>query len=37
VNGFVEYRWNEDANGRGYGYGGGYGEFSGQMAQASKS
>jgi hypothetical protein len=27
VNGFVEYRWNEDANGRGYGYGGGYGEF----------
>jgi len=25
-NGFVEYRWNEDANGRGYGYGG-YGEF----------
>ncbi|WKZ37905.1 MAG: L,D-transpeptidase [Anaerolineales bacterium] len=26
-NGFVEYRWNEDANGRGYGYGGGYGEF----------
>ena len=27
VNGFVEYRWNEDANGRGYGYGGSYGEF----------
>ncbi|MBL8049716.1 MAG: L,D-transpeptidase [Anaerolineales bacterium] len=27
INGFVEYRWNEDANGRGYGYGGGYGEF----------
>jgi hypothetical protein len=27
VNGFVEYRWNEDANGRGYGYGGGYGEY----------
>ncbi len=26
-NGFVEYRWNEDAYGRGYGYGGGYGEF----------
>jgi hypothetical protein len=26
-NGFVEYRWNEDAGGRGYGYGGGYGEF----------
>lgn len=26
-NGFPEYRWNEDANGRGYGYGGGYGEF----------
>jgi hypothetical protein len=26
-NGFIEYRWNEDANGRGYGYGGGYGEF----------
>ncbi len=26
-NGFVEYRWNEDANGRGYGYGGSYGEF----------
>ena len=25
-NGFVEYRWNEDAHGRGYGYGG-YGEF----------
>lgn len=25
-NGFVEYRWNEGANGRGYGYGG-YGEF----------
>ncbi|GMV32375.1 MAG: murein L,D-transpeptidase [Chloroflexi bacterium CFX1] len=25
-NGFPEYRWNEDANGRGYGYGG-YGEF----------
>jgi len=25
-NGFVEYRWNEDANGRGYGYGP-YGEF----------
>jgi hypothetical protein len=25
-NGFTEYRWNEDANGRGYGYGG-YGEF----------
>ena len=25
-NGFIEYRWNEDANGRGYGYGG-YGEF----------
>ncbi|OGO80274.1 MAG: hypothetical protein A3K41_06660 [Chloroflexi bacterium RIFOXYD12_FULL_57_15] len=25
-NGFVEYRWNEDANGHGYGYGG-YGEF----------
>lgn len=25
-NGFVEYRWNEDANGRGYGYGA-YGEF----------
>jgi hypothetical protein len=24
--GFVEYRWNEGANGRGYGYGG-YGEF----------
>jgi hypothetical protein len=27
VNGFPEYRWNEDANGRGYGYGGGYGEY----------
>ncbi len=27
VNGFPEYRWNEDANGRGYGYGGSYGEF----------
>lgn len=27
INGFPEYRWNEDANGRGYGYGGGYGEF----------
>ncbi|HCR72164.1 MAG TPA: hypothetical protein DIW23_12020 [Anaerolineae bacterium] len=27
TNGFPEYRWNEDANGRGYGYGGGYGEF----------
>lgn len=26
-NGFVEYRWNEDANGRGYGYGGSYGEY----------
>lgn len=26
-NGFVEYRWNEDANGRGYGYGGTYGEY----------
>ncbi|MBI5825721.1 MAG: L,D-transpeptidase [Chloroflexi bacterium] len=26
-NGFVEYRWNEDAYGKGYGYGGGYGEF----------
>lgn len=26
-NGFVEYRWNEDAGGRGYGYGGGYGEY----------
>ena len=26
-NGFVEYRWNEDAYGRGYGYGGSYGEF----------
>ncbi len=26
TNGFVEYRWNEDANGRGYGYGA-YGEF----------
>lgn len=25
-NGFPEYRWNEDANGRGYGYGA-YGEF----------
>ncbi len=25
--GFVEYRWNEDANGRGYGYGGSYGEY----------
>jgi len=25
-NGFVEYRWNEDANGHGYGYGG-YGEL----------
>jgi hypothetical protein len=25
-NGFVEYRWNEGANGRGYGYGG-HGEF----------
>ncbi len=25
-NGFVEYRWNEDAKGRGYGYGA-YGEF----------
>jgi hypothetical protein len=25
-NGFIEYRWNEGANGRGYGYGG-YGEF----------
>lgn len=25
-NGFVEYRWNEDSNGRGYGYGA-YGEF----------
>lgn len=27
INGFPEYRWNEDANGRGYGYGGGYGEY----------
>lgn len=27
TNGFPEYRWNEDANGRGYGYGGSYGEF----------
>lgn len=27
VNGFVEYRWNEDAAGRGYGYGGSYGEY----------
>lgn len=27
VNGFAEYRWNEDAGGRGYGYGGGYGEY----------
>lgn len=27
TNGFPEYRWNEDANGRGYGYGGTYGEF----------
>jgi hypothetical protein len=26
VNGFPEYRWNEDANGHGYGYGA-YGEF----------
>lgn len=26
-NGFVEYRWNEDAYGRGYGYGGSYGEL----------
>jgi hypothetical protein len=26
-NGFAEYRWNEDANGRGYGYGGTYGEY----------
>jgi hypothetical protein len=26
-NGFVEYRWNEDAYGHGYGYGGSYGEF----------
>lgn len=26
-NGYPEYRWNEDAHGRGYGYGGGYGEF----------
>lgn len=26
TNGFTEYRWNEGANGRGYGYGG-YGEF----------
>lgn len=26
TNGFVEYRWNEDANGRGYGYGA-YNEF----------
>lgn len=26
-NGFAEYRWNEDAGGRGYGYGGGYGEY----------
>jgi hypothetical protein len=26
TNGFVEYRWNESANGRGYGYGD-YGEF----------
>lgn len=26
-NGYPEYRWNEDAGGRGYGYGGGYGEF----------
>ncbi len=26
-NGFVEYRWNEDSNGRGYGYGGSYGEY----------
>jgi hypothetical protein len=25
--GFVEYRWNEDAYGKGYGYGGGYGEY----------
>lgn len=27
TSGFPEYRWNEDANGRGYGYGGSYGEF----------
>lgn len=27
TNGFPEYRWNEDAGGRGYGYGGSYGEF----------
>lgn len=27
VNGFIEYRWNEDVNGRGYGYGGSYGEL----------
>lgn len=26
TNGFIEYRWNEGANGRGYGYGG-YGEY----------
>jgi len=26
-NSFVEYRWNEDAYGHGYGYGGSYGEF----------
>jgi hypothetical protein len=26
-NGFPEYRWNEDAAGRGYGYGGSYGEY----------
>ncbi|HLA88701.1 MAG TPA: L,D-transpeptidase, partial [Anaerolineales bacterium] len=26
-NGFVEHRWNEDAYGHGYGYGGSYGEF----------
>jgi hypothetical protein len=26
-NGFVEYRWSEDAYGHGYGYGGSYGEF----------
>ncbi len=26
-NGFIEYRWNEDAYGHGYGYGGSYGEY----------
>ncbi len=26
INGFIEYRWNEDANGHGFGYGA-YGEF----------